>query len=121
MEKEQSQTCGLKKPFFDDVATMAVNSFNIFAENTNLVEMSMFKMYFAGFLSGVTGLLSITDEYKICRDCECDNNCDECDIADRMKVHFLATALRIEMEKILKEHMQEENEEIKKSTEKKIL
>lgn len=109
-KNEVTKNCGLKKPLFDDLTVMCVRSFQLFADTHSLADISLFQTYFAGFVAGSVGILSFDDAYKLCRECECDRKCDNCDIALKMRVHLVATALREEFNRKMKEEFTSEKD-----------
>ena len=104
-DEERKKHCGMKKPLFDDIMVMCIRAFHMFTESMNLADMSLFQMYFAGFLAGVTTVLTVFGWHNTCRDADCDRDCDNCELAMTMRIHFLAQSLRQEYDdKIRKEN-----------------
>ena len=119
--EEQKKCCGMKKPLFDDITVMCVNAFHMFWDSQHVADLSLFQTYFAGFLAGVTGVLTLGGYFKTCRECDCDRNCDECDIADKMRVHFLANAIKSEYDRKIQNEMNDSVEDDKDNISDKIL
>ena len=104
-DDERKNHCGIKKPVFNDIMVLCIRAFHMFTESMNLADMSLFQMYFAGFLAGVTTVLTVFGWHNACRDADCDRDCDNCELAMTMRIHFLAQALRQEYDdKIRKEN-----------------
>lgn len=101
--------CGMKKPLYDDIMTMCVKSFQTYANEMNLADQTLFSAYFAGFMTGTTGIMLLYPYYKTCKESKCDYDCDNCDVAKLMRVHFLAKALRQEFDNAIKEEMKDED------------